>query len=119
MNLLFLDDEREPDDVYWVEFNYSKHNITLVKNSEEFLGAVKANKFDSISLDNDLGLGLREGYYILQDLCSLYMDEKIDWFPSTIICHTMNSIARDQMVTFAQNFSERYSLDVKVITHER
>ena len=119
MKLLFLDDEREPDDVYWIEFNYSKYDVTIVRNAAEFLDAIKKDSYDVISYDNDLSIGQLEGYYIFQELCGMYMDAKINWFPSTLIFHTMNDIARSNMVSFANNFSEWYSLDTKVITHGR
>ena len=116
MSILFLDDERYPDEVFWVNFSYNKvhDDVTIVRDADSFKQEVLHNKFDCISLDNDLQDYL-EGKHLLDWLIFLYVDNKIDWFPSKVILHTMNNIAKDQMNTYIKSFSDTYNLDIEII----
>ena len=116
MSILFLDDERYPDEVFWVNFSYNKvhDDVTIVRDAVSFKQEVLHNKFDCISFDNDIQDCL-EGKHLLDLLIFLYVDNKIDWFPSKVILHTMNSIAKDQMKTYIKCFSDTYNLDIEII----
>lgn len=114
MNILFLDDERYPDDVFWINFSYKVHDVTIVQDAYSFKQEVLISKFDCISFDNDIQDSV-EGKHLLDWLIFLYVDNKIDWFPSKIILHTMNNIAKDQMNTYIKSFSDTYNLDIEII----
>lgn len=112
MNTLFLDDERYPDEVFWINFSYN--DVTIVRDANSFKQKVLNSKFDCISFDNDIQDSV-EGKHLLDWLIFLYVDNKIDWFPSKIILHTMNNIAKDQMNTYIKSFSDTYNLDIEII----
>lgn len=84
---LWLDDVRPAPDFSWVEFD----NIT------DMIGAMKrlinwGAKIEVISLDNDLGEGLEEGYKVLDWLESLLIPVEFG-----IHIHTDNAVARERM----------------------
>ena len=115
MSILFLDDERYPDEVFWIDFSYYKvHDVTIVRDAFSFKQKVLNSKFDCISFDNDIQDSV-EGKHLLDWLIFLYVDNKIDWFPSKIILHTMNNVAKDQMNTYIKSFSDTYNLDIEII----
>ena len=116
MSILFLDDERYPDEVFWVNFSYNKvhDDVTIVRDANSFKQEVLHNKFDCISYDNDIQDSV-EGKHLLDWLIFLYVDNKIDWFPSKVILHTINNIAKDQMNTYIKSFSDTYNLDIEII----
>ena len=116
MSILFLDDERYPEEVFWVNFSYNKvhDDVTIVRDADSFKQEVLHNKFDCISFDNDIQDSV-EGKHLLDLLIFLYVDNKIDWFPSKVILHTMNNIAKDQMKTYIKCFSDTYNLDIEII----
>ena len=55
MKGLFLDDERNPSDVTWVNY-VNKEDIewTVVRTYNEFVNAISADNFDCYSFDHDL-----------------------------------------------------------------
>lgn len=114
MNILFLDDERYPDDVFWINFSYKVHDVTIVQDAYSFKQEVLISKFDCVSFDNDIQDSV-EGKHLLDWLIFLYVDNKIDWFPSKVILHTMNNVAKDQMNTYIKSFSDTYNLDIEII----
>lgn len=84
---LWLDDIRSAPDSSWVEFD----NIT------DMIGAMKrlinwGEKIEIISLDNDLGESLEEGYKILDWLESLLIPIEFG-----IHIHSANPVARERM----------------------
>lgn len=86
---IWLDDERQaPDGWIWC------------KTVEEVMNQLKQNQEAKIvSLDNDLGAGHKEGFHVItQYLMCISSDTpvaKVD----TWELHTMNSVARDHMVS--------------------
>jgi hypothetical protein len=119
MRVLLLDDERFAEDIYWIDFPYHEHEVTIVRNMFEFKHAITSQVWDVISFDNDLGPDQIEGYYLMQRMAMLYMDEKLGYWPEIIICHTMNDIARNNMVEFLKCFGESHLTNLQVITHDR
>jgi hypothetical protein len=51
---LFLDDERWPTTVHWVNYDYNATNWMIVRNFESFVEAVESQEFKIISFDHDL-----------------------------------------------------------------
>lgn len=122
MRVLLLDDERVAEDIYWINFPYHRHEVTIVRNAAEFVAAITSQVWDVISFDNDLGPDEIEGYYLMKHMAMLYMDEKLGYWPEIIICHTMNSIARNNMVEFIKCFGESelsHLTNLQVISHDR
>lgn len=67
-------------------------------NVPDTIELIKKNKVDVLSLDNDLGLGLEEGYKVLD-----WMEEEVfgndnaSIIPEKIVVHSSNSAARKRM----------------------
>lgn len=51
---LYCDDYRVPDDVHWINFDYSHIHWTIVRNYQDFVRAIEEEDFDVISFDHDL-----------------------------------------------------------------
>ena len=84
---LWLDDVRPAPDSSWVSFD----------NVEDLIGAMKriinwGLDIEIISLDNDLGEGLTEGYKVLDWLESLLIPVEFG-----IHIHSANPVARERM----------------------
>ena len=89
---LWLDDVRPAPDSSWVEFD----------NIIDMIGAMKrlinwSIGIEVISLDNDLGEGLEEGYKVLDWLESLLIPVEFG-----IHIHTDNPVARERMRAIIQ-----------------
>lgn len=61
---LWLDDERDPKDPSVQEDFSSRKDDVWVKTAEEAIELLQTGKFDSISLDYDLGIGYRPGIHV-------------------------------------------------------
>lgn len=89
---LWLDDMRPAPDSSWVPFD----------NVEDLIGAMKriinwGLDIEIISLDNDLGEGLAEGYKVLDWLESLLIPVEFG-----IHIHSANPVARERMRAIIQ-----------------
>lgn len=51
---IFLDDSRNPSEVFWIEHDYSATNWIIVRNYEQFVDVINSHDFDIVSLDHDL-----------------------------------------------------------------
>ena len=122
---IFLDDFRDPEDV----FAYTHNQLylvgwTIVRSYDEFIEDIKKNGIGSIySLDHDLA----DSHYALQDWISLEDYEKFEektgyhcaeWlmeycinnnqvFP-TILIHSMNPIGRQNIQLLIDNYHKHY-----------
>lgn len=105
---LFLDDERNPQDVTWVQY---PKNIewTVVRTFSEFAKVVQSRPFDLMSFDHDLqdfskGTEMT-GYDCLKFYCSfgLYIHE---YQPPTVVVHSMNPIGKVNILSYWKNYLE-------------
>lgn len=86
MKILYVDDLRQP--IKWQDKN---HKISIARTYKNAIDFLKEDIFDIIDLDNDLG-EQKEGYDILKYI--IENEIKVD----TISVHTMNSVARGNML---------------------
>ena len=109
LKMLFLDDERMPEDVTWITM-YPGH-YDIVRSFDEFRAYIKANGIPNIiSFDNDLG-GWREGYHCADWLVGQFLFEGMNLpeeFDFTV--HTMNPIARKRIHDVLMYGLQEYSL---------
>lgn len=95
---IYLDDERPTPDG-WVGTRTVDETIELLKQ-----GGVT-----HLSLDNDLGIGYREGRYVADWIEHMVRHEK--WVPPEhIYAHSMNPVARKRMLLVIENI-KRYHAD--------
>lgn len=108
MKGLFLDDERNPQEVTWV--NYPENvEWTVVRSFSEFVKAATTQGFDLMSFDHDLqdfskGAEMT-GYDCLKWLCnnSTYIPNCL--LPQ-IVVHSMNPIGKVNILTYWKNYLE-------------
>ena len=115
MNLLFLDDERFPDEVFWIPAKqYTTCTaIQMVRTSLVFYKKLPERKWDVISFDNDIQEVI-EGYDLLKFACGFWIT-KPELVPSKIILHTMNTIAKENMKTYLENFCSVFDHNIEII----
>ena len=104
MGYLFLDDERTPDDVSWIDL--PKGNAHIVRTFEEFVSFIEENGIPShISFDNDLGEDSLEGYDCAKWLVERVLDGKDQLPPEfNFTVHSMNVVARSNIHAILTNF---------------
>lgn len=107
MRILFLDDERNPEDVTWI--NYPKDaEFTVVRNFEQFMKAVKTSEvFDAFSLDHDIQdfkFG-REftGYTCLMEVMTNWMTA----LPPCVVAHSKNPIGAKKITDLYESYKGR------------
>lgn len=94
---LFLDDERNPEDVTWGDIDYSKFTWTIVRNWADFTWSVIDCQPKMISFDNDIGEA-KEGYDCLKWLIDYCIDNELD-IPIVYV-HSKNSVAKENMLNY-------------------
>ena len=109
MKGLFIDDERNPEDVTWVVYPENSE-FTVVRNREEFQWAVLSNpKFDIFSLDHDLQdvdkFSGKEntGYTLLREVVFLTHTKMPK---TTVIAHSKNPVGRVNIENMWKFFKE-------------
>ena len=101
---LFLDDERNPEDVTWVIYPATSWGI--VRSFKEFTN-VDFKKYDVISFDHDLGdAEANTGYdcmklYVDYLMCSDEVLEEV-----VIYYHTKNPVGEENMRKYFENYLE-------------
>ena len=97
MDHLFLDDERYPADVTWV--NIGRGPWTIVRTQRQFENHVIWYGIPPhISFDNDLGDGNGEGIYCAHWLVNRVLDGDAVFPDSfTYSVHSMNGVAADRI----------------------
>ena len=101
-NGLFLDDERVPSQVKWVELPKDV-NWTIVRNFDEFVDAVQHNSFDVISFDHDLGdAKTKTGQDCVKWLVNYMFDLKLELIPKCYF-HTKNPVGLGNMSVYWKN----------------
>lgn len=101
---LFLDDERYPEDVTWIQY---PDNVewTIVRTYQQFFDIFCSDKFDIISFDHDIQCYInnkeKTGYDCLKQLIEYYdFDvESIQFF-----FHTQNVVGKKNMESYYQNY---------------
>ena len=91
MNALWLDDERPmPSD-------FTHH----AKTADEAIALLKTLKFDRISLDHDLGLGMGTGYDVACFIEEEALAGRLEKMKMSL--HTQNPVGKDKMRAALRN----------------
>lgn len=113
---LFLDDERNPEDVTWISYP-DDIKFVVVRNYAEFISYLNENVMPSfISFDHDLAdfndaregsYKERTGYDCVKFLCNHFAESNkfIEHFPETFY-HTNNVIGKKNMESYVNNFKK-------------
>lgn len=119
---LFIDDERNPHDVYWENYPFDI-DWHIARNQKEFIrffsNTPAQYQLDIISFDHDLGdfeNGTEiTGYHLLKlylGWWALAIDSgyntNIEEFPEQLFFHTQNPIGRKNMAEYFKNFKRVY-----------
>jgi hypothetical protein len=111
---LFIDDERDPQDVKWGTWQdqvlYRDEDWIIARNWYETLEIVVSLGFPQlISFDHDLGENERTGYEIAQKLCEMVMDGVMlpDNFEYRV--HSKNPVGAENIRTYMDNFLDHYN----------
>lgn len=111
---VFLDDERWPKDITWIDYKgLDKWTVSVVRSYAEFCKEIgdmyQRGDFPSyISLDNDIQDFSRgkdkelTGYDVAKWLVSFCFDKEIK-LPK-IFVHSQNNIARDNIIAYIVNY---------------
>lgn len=123
---LFLDDTRNPSDVYEYTFRrtYIDDKWIVVRSHDEFIQMIKTFGLpDAISLDHDLGLEHynhqndepgklpydqymeKTGYHCAKWLIDYCIDNKLE-LPKTILIHTMNIIGAGNIASLFNTYEK-------------
>jgi hypothetical protein len=93
---VWLDDIRDPKNVF-IQERYGSHGDEIwVKTVDEAIELLKTGKVESISLDNDLGDGVKEGYHVadwLEEQAFIGSIPELD-----INVHSDNTVAKERML---------------------
>lgn len=103
MKILFLDDERMPSDVTWI--NYPENaEFTVVRTYNEFLEEVRIGQlYDAWSLDHDLGPDDMSGYDALKAAIRWHHPAQ---FPKQVIAHSKNPVGANNITQYWRNYLE-------------
>lgn len=107
---LFLDDEREPEDVTWI--NLPVYDWDIVRTQAQFEHHLTVFGIpDHISFDNDLGedaetkVGMGEGILCAHWLVEKVLDDELKWNPNfTYTVHSKNPIAAERIIGLLDPF---------------
>jgi len=102
---LFLDDERIPSSASWMSYP-SNVSWDIVRNSEDFMEAVKSKQYDIISFDHDIQdwVDGKEvtGYDCLKQYCYMGMSGS----EPEMYFHSQNPVGRNNMRLYWMNYLE-------------
>jgi len=125
---LFLDDTRNPRDVYGYTFRYVylENEWTIVQNFDEFVRAIEMNGIPNIvSFDHDLGLEHydhhhddprkipydryteKTGYDCAKWLIYYCIDNNLE-LPKTILIHTMNTVGAVNIASLFNTYEKTH-----------
>lgn len=114
--LVFVDDERYQDDVFW--FNYPHFDgLVTCRNYKDFCAFFDSIEQDSIdnyifSFDHDLqdfhDDGEYTGYDCLKYIVSSMLDNNIEANKLNAFSHSKNIIGRENIDKYIQNFKGSY-----------
>jgi dGTP triphosphohydrolase len=114
---LFLDDERNPEDVTWIDYPESIE-WTVVRSYDEFFYEFHRGQFQVISFDHDIqdynhrGVELT-GYTVLKAMLDTFMTTPPGLYtlPEQVFFHTQNPIGKSNMESYWNNFCKHYKED--------
>ncbi len=117
MKGLFLDDERNPEDVTWI--NYPENvNWTVVRKYDEFFHEFYRGTFQVFSFDHDIQdsnhcEGELTGYTILKAMLDTFLTTPhgLFTFPEQVFFHTQNPIGKENMKSYWKNFCKHHKED--------
>jgi hypothetical protein len=104
---VWLDDERNPSDPKIIEGFGSAPDMVWVYTVEEAIALLETGEVTWISLDNDLGYGLTEGYKV-----ALWLEERAymgEIKPLIVKAHTQNPVRRNEMRIAIRNMNKYWS----------
>lgn len=111
---LFLDDERQPNQVTWVNIHIDNRPWVVVKSYEEFVAHIEANGLpDFVSFDHDLAFGHYHGDFTgektgldaakwMTQYCETHK-LKFPWFA----VHSMSSVGRVNIMRHINEYIAR------------
>ena len=111
MNLIFLDDERDLEDVTWI--NYPEfNNVDIVRTFDAFKTKVQdISDWNNVyfSFDHDIqdfssGDIENTGYDCVKWLCDFAMDNKVDLSLNKFYYHTQNPVGNKNMKSYIDNY---------------
>lgn len=118
--LIFLDDERNFEDVTWIK--YPEYNVKIVRNMKEFINEVLLNSDNMCNTDYSFDHDIMDfvddkentGYTCVQWLCDYIIDNYIDNIDMimnsiTIYVHSKNPIGKMNIETYYENFKIFFS----------
>lgn len=111
---LFLDDERNPQDVTWVKYPKCVE-WKVVRSYDEFFYEFHRSAFQVISFDHDIqdynhrGVELT-GYNVLKEMLDTFMTTHPGLYtlPEQVFFHTQNPIGKENMESYWKNFCKHY-----------
>ena len=103
---LFLDDERNPIDVFWNGNIYNESDWYIVRNYEEFVHHITKNGLPSlISFDNDLAQ-VYEGIDCAKWLIDYCINNKLPI--CNYLVHSKNPVAKERISTLLEWTKKNY-----------
>ena len=114
LNGLFLDDERNPKDVTWV--NYPENiEWVVVRSYDKFFHEFYRETFQVFSFDHDIqdfnhrGVELT-GSIVLKAMLDTFLTTHhgLFTFPEQVFFHTKNPIGKENMEAYWNNFCKHY-----------
>ena len=114
MKGLFLDDERVPQDITWI--NYPENvEWVVVRSCDEFMYEFHRSDFKVFSFDHDIQGGNHRGveltgYTALKAMVYIFMTTPhgLYTFPEQVFFHTQNPIGKENMKSYWNNFCKCY-----------
>ena len=114
---MFLDDERNPEDVTWINYPESI-DWTVVRSYDEFFYEFYRETFQVFSFDHDIqdynhrGVELT-GYTALKAMLDTFLTTtpELYTFPEQVFFHTKNPIGKENMESYWKNFCKHYKED--------
>lgn len=112
---LFIDDERDPNDVTWAEnlteqYMYNVYDWIIARNWYEVEDIILTYGMPNlISFDHDLGENEKTGYEISQRICEMIMDGKEE-LPKdfSFLVHSKNPVGAENIRSYMNNFIENW-----------
>lgn len=114
--LIFLDDERNFEDVTWIQYP-EYENVIIVRNSRQFIDVVNINFYNIDNIDFSFDHDIMDfdkdkehtGYTCLQWLCDYIIDEHIDSISNiinsiSVYAHTKNPVGKQNIELYYENF---------------
>lgn len=122
--VLFLDDERNPEDVTWVTYPVNSEFV-IVRTYDQFVKAIENNIFDYYSFDHDIQdyknlsthdliptcygmveLGRNDSKFEFDGLrCMYYLTTQVNNFNTdTVYIHSKNGIGAANMMAYVSQF---------------